>query len=167
MQTRTRESGSGRQDWSSPSPRGQWRTNGGNWLRNHLWCPNPSRLRDRWEMRDSSNALQTWTSALQSATHVQRGWAQICPEITSRLGLVMSKMLPRISVSDLITTNFRFLQWSCRRKWCSFYRSITIGCLQAALGYIIPSTIAISFFVSSFRKKGGGKNLKQSWLPAF
>ena len=27
---------------SSPSPGGQWRTgkNGGNWLRNHLWCPN-------------------------------------------------------------------------------------------------------------------------------
>ena len=34
-------SGNG-QAWSSPSPRGQWRTgkNGGNWLRNHLWCPN-------------------------------------------------------------------------------------------------------------------------------
>ena len=33
-------SGNG-QAWSSPSPRGQWRTgkNGGNWLRNHLWCP--------------------------------------------------------------------------------------------------------------------------------
>ena len=31
-----------RQAWSSPSPRGQWRTGktGGNWLRNHLWCPN-------------------------------------------------------------------------------------------------------------------------------
>ena len=30
------------QAWSSASPRGQWRTgkNGGNWLRNHLWCPN-------------------------------------------------------------------------------------------------------------------------------
>ena len=29
------------QAWSSPSPRGQWRTwkNGGNWLRSHLWCP--------------------------------------------------------------------------------------------------------------------------------
>ena len=29
------------QVWSSPSPRGQWRTgkNGGNWLRNYLWCP--------------------------------------------------------------------------------------------------------------------------------
>ena len=27
---------------SSASPRGQWRTrkNGGNWLQNHLWCPN-------------------------------------------------------------------------------------------------------------------------------
>ena len=34
-------SGNG-QAWSSPSPRGQWRTgeNGGNWLQNHLWCPN-------------------------------------------------------------------------------------------------------------------------------
>ena len=37
-------SGNG-QAWSSPSPRGQWRTgeNGGNWLGNHLWCPNNSR----------------------------------------------------------------------------------------------------------------------------
>ena len=37
-------SGNG-QAWSSPSPRGQWRTgrNGGNWLRNHLWCPNNPR----------------------------------------------------------------------------------------------------------------------------
>ena len=28
--------------WSLPSPRRQWRTgkNGGNWLQNHLWCPN-------------------------------------------------------------------------------------------------------------------------------
>ena len=34
-------SGNG-QAWSSASPRGQWRTgkNGGNWLPNHLWCPN-------------------------------------------------------------------------------------------------------------------------------
>ena len=34
-------SGNG-QAWSSLSPRGQWRAgkNGGNWLRNHLWCPN-------------------------------------------------------------------------------------------------------------------------------
>ena len=34
-------SGNG-QAWSSPSPRGQWRTgkNGGNWLWNHLWCLN-------------------------------------------------------------------------------------------------------------------------------
>ena len=34
-------SGNG-QVWSSPSPRGQWRTgkNGGNWLRSHLRCPN-------------------------------------------------------------------------------------------------------------------------------
>ena len=33
------------QAWSSPIPRGQWRTgkNGGNWLRNHLWCPNDPR----------------------------------------------------------------------------------------------------------------------------
>ena len=30
---------------SSPNPRGQWRTgkNGGNWLWNHLWCPNVPR----------------------------------------------------------------------------------------------------------------------------
>ena len=30
------------QAWSLPSPRGQWKTekNGGNWLRNHLRCPN-------------------------------------------------------------------------------------------------------------------------------
>ena len=34
-------SGNG-QAWSSPSLWGQWRTekNGGNWLWNHLWCPN-------------------------------------------------------------------------------------------------------------------------------
>ena len=33
------------QAWSSPSPRGQWRTakNGENWLQNHLWCPNDPR----------------------------------------------------------------------------------------------------------------------------
>ena len=32
------------QAWSSPSHRGQWRTGkGGNWLRNHLWCPNDPR----------------------------------------------------------------------------------------------------------------------------
>ena len=37
-------SGNG-QVWSSPSPRGRWRTgeNVGNWLRNHLWCPNDPR----------------------------------------------------------------------------------------------------------------------------
>ena len=31
--------------WSSPSPREKWRTgeHGGNWLRNHLWCPNDLR----------------------------------------------------------------------------------------------------------------------------
>ena len=34
-----------RQAWSLQSPRGHWRTgeNGGNWLRNHLWCPNDPR----------------------------------------------------------------------------------------------------------------------------
>ena len=33
------------QAWSSPSPRGQWRTgeNRGNWLQNHLRCPNDPR----------------------------------------------------------------------------------------------------------------------------
>ena len=37
-------SGNG-QAWSSPSPRGQRRTgkDGGNWLRNNLWCPNDPR----------------------------------------------------------------------------------------------------------------------------
>ena len=37
-------SGNG-QAWSTPSPRGQWRTekNGGNWLWNHPWCPNAPR----------------------------------------------------------------------------------------------------------------------------
>ena len=41
------------QAWSSPSPRGQWRTgkNGGNWLRNHLWCPNDPRSEGIDEMR--------------------------------------------------------------------------------------------------------------------
>ena len=39
---RVRKTTSGNeQAWSSPSPRGHWRTgkNGGNWLWNHLWCP--------------------------------------------------------------------------------------------------------------------------------
>ena len=33
------------QAWSSPSPRGQWIKGKyrGNWLRNHLWCPNNPR----------------------------------------------------------------------------------------------------------------------------
>ena len=37
-------SGNG-QAWSSAGPRGQCRRgkNGGNWLRNHLWCPNHPR----------------------------------------------------------------------------------------------------------------------------
>ena len=37
-------SGNG-QAWSSPNPSWQWRTggNGGNCLRNHLWCPNDPR----------------------------------------------------------------------------------------------------------------------------
>ena len=37
-------SGNG-QAWSSASPRGRWRIgkNGGNWLQNHLWCPNDPR----------------------------------------------------------------------------------------------------------------------------
>ena len=54
-------SGNG-QAWSSPSPRGQRRTgeNGGNWLRNHLWCPNDPRGQ---EIHDESvlmaDSLQT------------------------------------------------------------------------------------------------------------
>ena len=45
-------SGNG-QAWSSPSPRGRWRTgkNGGNWMRNHLWCPNDPRGLDIDGMR--------------------------------------------------------------------------------------------------------------------
>ena len=33
------------QAWSSPSPRGLWKTekNGGKWLWSHLWCPNDPR----------------------------------------------------------------------------------------------------------------------------
>ena len=48
-------SGNG-QAWSSASPRGQWRTgeNWGNWLWNHLWCPNDPHGEGmdemRWEM---------------------------------------------------------------------------------------------------------------------
>ena len=44
--------------WSSPSPRGQWRTgeNGGNWLRNHLWSRNDPRGKRidevKWEIFD-------------------------------------------------------------------------------------------------------------------
>ena len=45
--TRQTEEEVGRQQqaWSTPSPRGQWRTgkDGGNWLRNHLWYPNDPR----------------------------------------------------------------------------------------------------------------------------
>ena len=39
---------------SLPSPKGQWRTgkNGGNWLRNHLWCPNDPRAKGINEMRE-------------------------------------------------------------------------------------------------------------------
>ena len=42
-------SGNG-QAWSSPSPRGQWRTekSGGNWFWSHLWCLYTPWLRDRW-----------------------------------------------------------------------------------------------------------------------
>ena len=49
-------SGNG-QVWSSPSPRGQWRIwkNKGNWLRNHLWCPN--------------NPCGLWIDELRSHTH--------------------------------------------------------------------------------------------------
>ena len=45
-------SGNG-QAWSSPSPRGQWRTgkNGGNWLWNHQWCPKDPRGERVVEMR--------------------------------------------------------------------------------------------------------------------
>ena len=47
-----------RQAWSSPSPRGQWRTrkNGGNWLQNHLWCPNDPRGYGIDEIRENSQA---------------------------------------------------------------------------------------------------------------
>ena len=33
--------------WSLPNPRGRWRKgkNGGNWLRNHLWCPNENAVK--------------------------------------------------------------------------------------------------------------------------
>ena len=46
-------SGNG-QAWSSPSPRGPWRTgeNGGNWLRNHLWCHTDPRGSGIDEMRE-------------------------------------------------------------------------------------------------------------------
>ena len=41
----TKEEVGRQQTWSSPSPRGQWRTekNGGSWLQNHLLCPNDLR----------------------------------------------------------------------------------------------------------------------------
>ena len=43
------------QAWSSLSPRRQWRAgkNGGNWLRNHLWCPNDPRRSGIDEMRET------------------------------------------------------------------------------------------------------------------
>ena len=42
---RGRRQGRQRKPWSSPSPRGQWRTgkSGGKWLRNYLCCPNDPR----------------------------------------------------------------------------------------------------------------------------
>ena len=47
-------SGNG-QTRSSPSPRGQWRTekNGGTWLQNHLWCSNDLTVKDE---TDASHA---------------------------------------------------------------------------------------------------------------
>ena len=49
-------SGNG-QDWSLPSPRGQWRKgkNGQNWLQNHLWCPDDPPGLGIDEMRESGN----------------------------------------------------------------------------------------------------------------
>ena len=40
-----RREGRQKKRWSSRSPRGRWRTEkkGGNWLWNHLWCPNNPR----------------------------------------------------------------------------------------------------------------------------
>ena len=57
-------SGNG-QAWSLASPRGQWRTRkkGGNWLQNHLWCPNDPRGKGIDEMRwvPKLNATCQWS----------------------------------------------------------------------------------------------------------
>ena len=49
---------------SSPSTRGQWRTgeNGGNWLRNHLWCPNDPDERETFILLWSSAEGPWFTS---------------------------------------------------------------------------------------------------------
>ena len=57
------------QAWSSPSPRGQWRTgkNGGNWLPNHLWCPNDPRgygIDDDDDDDDDNDDSERWQSTL-------------------------------------------------------------------------------------------------------
>ena len=56
-------SGNG-QAWSSPSPRGQWRTRkiGGNWLWNHLWLPDDScayEIDDNDDDNDDNNDNET------------------------------------------------------------------------------------------------------------
>ena len=59
------------QAWSSACPRGQWRTgrNGGNWLRNHMWCSNDPRgegvdevMRDHHHTDHVYNAAFLWNN---------------------------------------------------------------------------------------------------------
>ena len=59
-------SGNG-QAWSSPSPRGRWRTgkNGGNWWWNHLWCSKDPRGWGINHDHDDENNLTTDTKPLQ------------------------------------------------------------------------------------------------------
>ena len=72
------------QAWSSPSPRGQWRTekHGGNWLWSHLWCTNDPRGLVR---------VRIWLHAI----HLQPGFLSfwLLPSQTSSTEVPFSQFL--------------------------------------------------------------------------
>ena len=87
-------SGNG-QAWSSPSPRGQWRTdkNGGKWLWNHLWCPNDPRgfgiddddvwISNKWKVyiihkcREFSHSQRHWQTHRHRHIHTHTEYVNI------------------------------------------------------------------------------------------
>ena len=73
-EVRRQHQGMDRPESSSPSPRWQWRTgeNGGNWLRNHLWCPNDPRGEGIDNDDDDDDDDEPWVNHARSA--VSRGW---------------------------------------------------------------------------------------------